>query len=200
MKHYQIKLIVVSSIYLVLFGGLIFLAILPTLNQFNQNKLALRDTTSNLEKAQSDFANLVKLKKNDAELQEIKKNVISYLPDEKSTNDFVVKIESLSGELGIQVPALNTVEPKTAAKPTQDDTATSGSAKTAATTTAKATSGNPVEFSLNFTSDYSKIQEFISRMNSLLRLNSLEKVTITNYNPDSGEVDFSTDGKIYYGK
>lgn len=207
MKSYQIKLIVKLGIYLVLFAGLVFFAILPTLNKYNANKIKLEGQTQKLATAQNDFESLVKLKKDDAAREEIKKNIATFLPDEKSTSDFVVKIESLSGELGIQIPTLTTTEPKETVKTTttDDESAANSTSKTGATaepstTATKTTPQNNVEFSLNFSNNYDKIQEFILKMNSLLRLNSLESISISNFNAENSNVDFKTTGKIYYGK
>lgn len=208
MKSYQIKLIVKSGIYLVLFAGLVFFAILPTLNKYNANKIKLEQQTKKLATAQNDFESLVKLKKDDAAREEIKKNIATFLPDEKSTSDFVVKIESLSGELGIQIPTLSTTEPKTTVKPTattEDDGTAKSTAKTGTTaepttTATKTTAQNNVEFSLNFSNNYDKVQEFILKMNTLLRLNSLESISISNFNAENSNMDFKTTGKIYYGK
>lgn len=205
MKAYQIKLIVKSSVYLVLFAALIFFAILPTLNKYNNNKIELADQKQKLETAQNDFETLIKLRKDDAEREDIKKNVTTYLPDEKSTTDFVVKIESLSQELGITVPALSTIEPKAPTKAVAADDSsnaktTDATAKETTTASKTTASQNSVEFSLNFSNSYEKIFEFISRMNTMLRLNSLESINISNYNTENGSIDFQTKGKIYYGK
>lgn len=204
MKAYQIKLIIKSAIYLVLFAALVLFAIIPTLNRFNKNKIDLSDRNQKLVTAQNDFETLIKLRKDDATREDVKKNVTTYLPDEKSTTDFVVKIESLSQETGITVPALTTVEPKTqtkTAKATSDETDDTKAAAAAKETTTKTTPAqNSVEFSLSFSNSYEKVAEFISRMNSMLRLNSLESISISNYNPENGTLDFQTKGKIYYGK
>jgi Tfp pilus assembly protein PilO len=196
-KGTSAKIIVAVVVFLAILAALLVFGILPMTSKLKANQTDLANNAGDLEAAQIKYENLLGLKKNQAEMDKVQSVVMGYLPDDKNSSDFVVKIEAMAKELSLIVPSLSVTEPAPAkAKKSSDDEDSAASS----TTKKQAVPQNIVDFTLTFSADYNTAQSFISRLMTFPRLCSLDSIAFTNYSPDSNTLSVRIVGKIYYGK
>lgn len=175
---------------------------MPKLNQLVENQVALNKISTDYRKADDKLADLNKLAKNQTLLDETKKTVVGYLPDNPDASDFIISLESMTSKIPIIIESLSVNEIKAAktAKASTTNSDSTSKTSTAKTATKTAPAEKALEFDASIKTTYDKISIFFSQMESMSRFNTIENVTIGNYNPDDSTLDFNTSGKIYYGK
>jgi len=198
MKSASIKIIITSAVFLLIIASLLIFGILPATGKLKSNQTDLAGIASDLEAAQTKYENLIGLKKSESETANIQDIVMEYLPDDKESSDFVVKVEAMAKELSLIVPTLSLTEPA----PVKEKKTTGDEDSDSKTTTTKkqAAPQNVVDFTLTFSASYNTAQSFITRLATFPRFASLESVAFTNYSADSDTLSVRIVGKIYYGK
>lgn len=200
---------------MIIIGVIIFLGIVPSVVKFQNDQNNLNIARDNLNSAQTKLTELNKLNKDADKTDTVKAKVLELLPDEKNTSDFIVKVESMTSSIPLIIQNFNLAEAKkSSAKTTtdtKDETGTSNSStksttsdqttdQSGNTSETKTDSGNSVEFTVSFKSDYKTIQDFLNKMEKFPRFNTIESLNLSGYNADTNFMDFKANGKIYYGK
>ena len=167
-----------------------------------ENQLALEKVSSEYKQADSTLAALNKISKDQTGLDTIKKTATSYLPDEPSASEFIIGLEQMTSQIPIIIDSLSVNEIKTKAV-SKTATSSSDSADSSATTTKTATtkaSEKALKFDASFKTSYDNVLIFFRKMEQNTRFNTIETITMGSYNVKDSTLNFSAEGKIYYGK
>lgn len=202
MKSALVQIIVKIAATIIIIIAVFYFLIAPKLSTLVQSQLEVERLGIDLKKADEKLSALKSVDKNRTLLDQAKNEVFALLPDEPGASSFILNIESASSNVGIIVDSLSVAETKNKTT-TKASTASEGTEKSgSATTPTKSTTSaeKSLAFSASFTSDYSKAQEFLKRLELLPRFNTVESITLNNYRPDDGTLTLRAEGKIYYGK
>jgi Tfp pilus assembly protein PilO len=204
------KYLIYTGLYLAVLILMIVFGIMPQYNNLSKNQKDLNLAKSDLNTATKKRASLEDLSKDKSKIDQIKQTVFEYLPDSKNNSDFVVKVEALSKELSITIDTFSFTEVKTTtpAKTDSSDNNTSSQKNTSSTsnsttstqTTKKEEPKNYSEFSISLSADYGAIMQFIEKLESFPRINSIDSITVSGYDKSTGKLGLRLTGRIYYGK
>lgn len=195
MKSTNIKILITSSIFLIIIGAAIFFGVYPEMNRFSNNQAMLSETKAKLIEADYKLNQLNDLSKNQASIDETKKFVDDILPDDKNTSDFVVKAEALTDGLSVIIESFTTsASTVTAKKPV------AASDEEAAPAQTQKKQENSVEFNISMNEGFSTVYDVIMKLESFPRFNVLDSLYFSNFTTESNKLDFRAKGRIFYGK
>lgn len=203
------KSIIFLILYVVLIAVIIILGIIPSISELSADRKELADGSATLSGYQDKIAGLSKFNKNKSEIDTVEKIVNGLLPQDKSSSDFVVKMETLGNELSIQIPTFTVTEPvaQTQIKPAQEeDTTATTDKKTSTTPATTQTTGDAapkktdITFTMSFKTSYLNFRTFLERTESFPRFMTIGSVTMSGYNLLDDTLEYSVKGNIYYGK
>lgn len=202
------RYLIYTGLYLAVLILAIIFGIMPEYNNLSKNQKDLNQAKSDLDIATKKRTSLEELSKDKTKIDQIKQTVLQYLPDSKNNSDFVVKVEALSKELSITIDTFSFTEVK-ATTPAKTDTSESDSSKstsssskstTSTQTTKKEEPKNYSEFSISLAADYGAIMQFIEKLESFPRINSIDSITVSGYDKSTGNLGLRITGRIFYGK
>jgi Tfp pilus assembly protein PilO len=203
------KYLIYTGLYLAVLILIIIFGIMPQYNSLNKNQKDLNQAKSDLNAAAKKRVSLEELSKDQAKIDQTKQTVFEYLPDSKNNSDFVVKVEALANQLSITIDSFSFTEVKTqtpAKTDSSDSQSTSKSSSTSNDSTAKTQTTkkeepkNYSEFSISFSSEYGAMMQFIEKLETFPRFNSIDSITISGYDKKSGGLGLKITGRIFYGK
>lgn len=198
MKSPLLEIIIKIAATVLVIGSVFYFIVSPKLAQLAENQIEIERLGSEMKQADTKLAALKAQDKNRAQLDSYKKEVTDLLPDDPSASSFILNMESTSSTEGIIINSLSITEVK-AVKKTADATDKT-TTPTASAGTKKTATEKALNFSTSFTSDYSKSQAFLKSLELLPRFNSIENISISNYQPQENTMSIQASGKIYYGK
>lgn len=212
MKKLYIKIGIYSGIYIIIFTFLIIFAFIPTLSKITSDRSEFVKNESKLIEMQNKYQSLAEAKKNEETNNQIYGVVSDYLPDDKKTSDFVVKLEAMSSDMSLNIPSITTGSSNQQTTSANNQGATDNNttnSKTSSTEESKAATDTSkqkvdtkdnIEFTLKLTSNFGAVMQFISNLESFPRYNSLYSVSISNYKPETDTLELNLKGNIYYGR
>lgn len=190
MKSMLTKIVIVSIIFVLIIGALIFFGVYPEMSKYSTNKSELSETRARIEEAEFKLSELNKLKNNSAEIKEVNDFVVGLLPENKSTSDFVVKSEAMTDGISVIIDSLTT----------GSGTSFKKSATAASNTTEEKSVENSIEFTITSTNGYNTILDIIKRLESFPRFNIIDTIYISGRSRDTGYLNLRLIGRIFYGK
>lgn len=203
------KYLIYTGLYLAILILVIVFGIMPQYNNLSKNQKDLDQAKSELDIAAKKRTSLGELSKDTTNIDQIKQTVLQYLPDSKNNSDFVVKVEALTRELSITIDTFSYTEIKTDAAPKTDTSEDTSNGQKDASDTSKSTTDaatkkeepkNYSEFSISLSADYGAIMQFIEKLESFPRINSIDAITVSGYNKSTGKLGLRLTGRIFYGK
>lgn len=203
------KSVIMLALYIILIAVIVVFGILPGISELSADRKELADGSAELSGYQDKIAGLSKFNKNKSEIDTVEKIVNGLLPQDKSSSDFVVKMESLGNELGINIPTFTVTEPvaQVQAKPVQEEDTTATTSKKTSDTPATAPAANTsapkntdITFSMSFKTNYLNFKTFLEKTESFPRFMTISSVTMSGYNLTDDTLEYSLKGNIYYGK
>lgn len=204
------KYLIYTGLYLAVLILIIIFGIMPQYNNLSKNQKDLSQAKSDLNAATKKRASLEELSKNKSQIDQIKQTVFGYLPDAKNNSDFVVKVEALAKELSITIDTFSFTEVKTQTPAktdssdnntsSQKNTSSAPNSTTSAQTAKKEEPKNYSEFSISLSADYGAIMQFIEKLESFPRINSIDSITVSGYDKSKGTIGLRLTGRIFYGK
>lgn len=177
----QYKPVIVAAIFVLVSVALVFFVLMPSLQNLRQNQTSLAEKQAVLTEKQTTLASLEKLNKNIGEFNMVYDNINNLWPDTTNVSGFIVQVEGLAKEQNIVIDNFSVDEANSSKKEGSDDISKGG---TGFTLTAKST--YPVFF------------DFLTKLQSMARLNSITKISLGQETGDSLSINIT--GKIYYGE
>jgi Tfp pilus assembly protein PilO len=196
MKSEHFKILITSSLLLIITGVVIFFGVYPEMSTFSDNQASLSETRAKLIEADFRLNELNVLSKDQNSIDETKRFVNDLLPDDKNTSDFVVKSEALTDNLSVIIETFTT----TASVPTTKKVNPDSEVATTTKETPKKEGGASVDFSITMNESYSTISDVIKKLESFPRMNVLDALYFSNYSTESNTIDFKAQGRVFYGK
>lgn len=206
------KYLIYIGIFLAILVLIIIFGILPQYHNFVNNQKTLAQTKAELNSTAKKRVALEELSKDQTKIDLIKQTTSEYLPQNPENSDFVVKVEALAKELSITIKTFAFIEEKTKT-PAKTDTSESengtktakessatNSADTGKTTKPKAEPKNYSEFSIDFSAEYGATTQFLEKMESFPRVNSITSINISSYDPNTSTSGLRITGRIFYGQ
>ena len=188
--------------YALLFAGIGFFLLSPTLKDIEKNKKEIVAEQKTLTANYDEIASLQKISKDKAGFDQIRDTVFGYLPAILNSSQFIVEVEGLAKKTDITINSvsMNAVSSSVAAEKTTAKT-TDETTKTETTktdTTKKKTKGGTQknEFSLTTKADFAKTMSFIAQMEKLSRFNSITSLSIASSENNGADVKIT--GNIFY--
>ena len=184
-------------LYIVIFAGIIFFVLNPTLNEIEKNKKAIISEQKQLAANYDEIASLQKIEKDKEGFEAIKNTVLGYLPASLDSSQFIVEVEGLAKKTDITIDSVSMSATSSSVTPLKETTKTADDADKKETTKKKTNTGTQKnEFSLSTKAEFSKSMAFLQQMEKLSRFNSISSISIVPL--ENTSVDVKITGNIYY--
>lgn len=185
------KTLIIILTYVLIFALFIYFILIPSYRGYLKNKQKNLETKQIIEANEIKINSLKKVESNEKQFSDLFTNVNKLWPDILDVSSFIVETEGLAKEMQIVIDSFSINEQKpVAAKP-----APKGEEEATTTTKSKAPMGT--KFTVVFRSDYNTLIDFLTRMETFSRLNSLNTISVSS--AENG-LNISISGNIYYGK
>lgn len=184
------KTIITSVIYIAIFCLIFFFGLKPAISESKTIKDKITSNNTKISANSSKIEAINNITKKQKDFDKMEETVNNYLPDNLNSSQFIVEIEGLAKDLNFNVDSLSMSEPTTAEK--------AAAAKTTKNTDKTAIGKSQKNgFTLSGKTEYASMVDFLSRMEKLSRLNTIDALDVT---PDENSLNFKITGNIYYVK
>jgi len=197
------KILIIILISLGVFAVLSYFVYFPQLQDILSLQQSYLQKKQDLQVLQDKKANLNSLKDQEKEINDFLEKMTKYLPETKSSGDFLVEIEGLASATGNNIIDIAFSEEKkktTTTTQTSDTTSTASPSPSPAsqtTQTGTTTSLKSIDFEIKIEGAYQSIINFIAGLKTLNRYNAVETVNLELTNET---IQSLIKGKIYYKK
>lgn len=167
---------------LIIFGylAIVFLVVIPLVDQTTDSKKAITDKQKELDLLDFQLSTLQKRTHFNDAFDVIKNGTLGLLPSNTETSTFIVQLENLANKNSAIISNLSITEPKLTAKESDK------------------TKVQAITFSFNVDSSYDTITNVLKGLETLPRFNSVSSVNMIAR--DDGTISAQIKGTIYYGK
>ncbi len=183
------KTVLLSTICLMVFFGLVWFRFLPNLKAIIRNNKETAQKETELKAINDKIAVLKGSESDSEEISNALTTVNELWPDKEEVSNFIVEIEGLTAKKGLILDSLSVIE-KPAAKA---DNGGSGSKSENKESAKSAKDG--IGFNFDTSGHYTVIKEFIADLEKLSRFNTVSTVSLTNGSQDM--IAIRINGYIY---
>lgn len=192
MSHFSLKIKIFLLLYLAFIIAVGYFLLFPNVTKLADNQQLLAEKKSQFEINQDKISALEKTNQSIAEFEQKNKTVVELLPDDPEVSSFVVNVEALAKSLNQNITNFTidnvSASSKSKSQDTEDGETTTESSK-------KTDKG--IKFSINSSSDFSGFLDFISKMETLARFNTISTVELS---VKDLSLNYKLTGYIYNGK
>jgi Tfp pilus assembly protein PilO len=193
-SHYK-KSIIILIVYVLLFIGIVLFLLIPTINNIQSNKAAIKEQDKEINDNYERLSSLQKNDKNKTEYDQIKNTVENYLPFSLQSSQFIVEVEAVAISLNLSINNISMSETSSAFSSSSSKKTDSTSENSEKTKTKK-TGAQQNQFSLSIKTDYPKAMDFLRQMEKMPRFNTINMVDISL--AEENLINLKVSGYIYY--
>lgn len=192
MSHFSLKIKIFLALYLAFIIAVGYFLLFPNITKLASNQQLLAQKKSQFEINEDKISSLEKTNQSIAEFEQKNKTVIELLPDNPEVSSFVVNVEALAKSLDQNITNFTIDNILTSSKSKSTNTE---DGEVAAESSKKSDKG--IKFSINSSSDFSGFLNFISKMETLARFNTISSIELSTKDLS---LNYKLTGYIYNGK